>query len=64
MYLVDVEQQATIEQSINVYEMVETIEDETKYRYDPVNNVLLFLELINKILKGLETIDKLEDRLV
>jgi len=62
--VLNVEQKATIEQSISIAQMVETVEDEAKYRYDPVKNIFSFLELINKILKGIETIDKLEDKLV
>lgn len=61
--VLNVEQKATIEQSISVNQMAETVEDEAKYRYDPVKNISSFLELVNKILKGLETIDKLEDKL-
>ena len=62
--VLNVEQKATIEQSISIAQMVETVEDEAKYRYNPVKNIFSFLELINKILKGIETIDKLEDKLV
>lgn len=62
--VLNVEQKATIEQSISIYQMAETVEDEAKYRYDPVKNISSFLELVNKIIKGLETIDKLEEKFV
>ena len=63
-FVLNVEQKATIEQSISIIQMLETVEDEAKYRYDPVKNISSFLELVNKILKGLETIEKLESKLI
>lgn len=62
--VLNVEQKATIEQSISVSQMLETIEDETKYRYNPIKNISSFLELLNNIVKGLETIDKLDDKII
>lgn len=62
--ILTVDQMASIEQTITVNQMAETVQDEMKYRYDPIKNTTSFILLINEILKGLKTIDELENKVV
>ena len=62
--VLNVEQKASIEQSISISQMVETVEDEVKYRYSPIKNASPFLGLISEILKGIKTIDELQNKVV
>lgn len=62
--VLNIEQKAKIEQSISVTEMYETVEDELKYRYEPVKGKVEFLALLAEIIKGTASIEGFQSKIV
>ena len=60
----DINQIGKIEQSISINQLVDSADEEMKYRFKPISNRELFISIIKEIISGKRTIEDLEDKVI
>ena len=60
----DINQVGKIEQNISLPQLIDSAEEEMKYRFKPISNRESFIMIINEIVSGKRTIEDLKDKVV